>query len=167
MFQAGERRRTLLISAQSIPRIDECENSMADETREFRYEVENGCVINSADTNRFRSARAGETRGASVPPRWNFVSYRKPLHFFSNCRRRSNRPRLVTYEWCSCGWLFPVLTGNASLRGLDCIQSLHPRRSLSCTFKHVIDSGLYISTILSAGGCILRKVSSICDICPL
>jgi hypothetical protein len=73
IFQAGERRQAFLISAQSIRQIDECENSMADETREFQYEVENGRVINSAVTNRFRSARAGETRGASVPPRWNFV----------------------------------------------------------------------------------------------
>lgn len=81
----------------------------AGRTRGFQYEVENGRVINSADTNRFRSVHytrwtAKTHRSFRAAALHRGISYRigNSCALFSNCGRRFNRLSLVTYEWCSC-----------------------------------------------------------------
>jgi len=121
IFQTGEGRQFSL-----FPRTRFC-GSMNVEmvwqrgwARRFQYQVENGRVINSVDTNRFRSVHyirwtAKTRRGFRAAALRHGISYCTGNSCtFSNCERRFNRPNLVTYEWYSCRLLL-VLTEKASI----------------------------------------------------
>lgn len=97
--------------------------------RRFQYQVENGRVINSVDTNRFRSVHytrwiAKTHRGFRAAALRRGISYCTGNSCtFSNCGRRFNRPNLVTYEWCSCRLL--LVPTNESLRRTRASNSMH------------------------------------------